>query len=471
MSRSCSAPFSRWRRARDWTVSAAASPIRSPSIWACSTAPIVQNDVKTLPQDARGALRKLGVRFGAYHLSVPALLKPAPRAGGAALGAQARRHRGEGPRRPRPSRCLGAHLDPGRRVDSEGALSRCRLPRLRAACAACRHPRAPGRPDPSAIAFRPGQTPGEPPPGAFMGDAFTVTGAMTSLAGCSGEDFAAVLKALGYRMEKRPPMKDVPIIPVVVSAAAPAAMTAADPAASAAVAAVADPASSSEAEAAEPQGQTGKWSRKNASEETQEAIAAQAAEEPVTEEPVAEAPVVEEAAAAPEQAAASVVGEEPAAIEAIATEPGAPEAMAGRNDAGRSDRAGTGRGLASCALRPRTAAESAQGRRAGRGQARPASPLPEARCSRRWLPGSGRGAAAGPGRPQALAEARPPQDGGGQGGERRFEGRRDERKQDGPREGRPEGRQDGRRDGRQMSAGWPARRPARRGARRTSALQ
>ena len=38
----------------------------------------VAEDVKTLNQDARAALRKLGVRFGAYHIFMPALLKPAP---------------------------------------------------------------------------------------------------------------------------------------------------------------------------------------------------------------------------------------------------------------------------------------------------------------------------------------------------------------------------------------------------------
>ena len=27
---------------------------------------------------------------------------------------------------------------------------------------------------------------------------------MTSLAGCSGEDFASILRSLGYRMERRP---------------------------------------------------------------------------------------------------------------------------------------------------------------------------------------------------------------------------------------------------------------------------
>ena len=43
---------------------------------------------------------------------------------------------------------------------------------------------------------------------------------MTSLAGCSGEDFASVLRSLGYRMEKRPKPADPP--PGSVQSAAPA---------------------------------------------------------------------------------------------------------------------------------------------------------------------------------------------------------------------------------------------------------
>src|SRR5262249_31112739 len=39
----------------------------------------VAEEVKNLDQVARAALRKYGVRFGAYHLYLPALLKPAPR--------------------------------------------------------------------------------------------------------------------------------------------------------------------------------------------------------------------------------------------------------------------------------------------------------------------------------------------------------------------------------------------------------
>jgi ATP-dependent RNA helicase SUPV3L1/SUV3 len=54
------------------------------------------------------------------------------------------------------------------------------------------------------IAWR--QTPDnpEPPDGAAPGNGFTVTVSMTSLLGCSGEDFSSVLRALGYRMERRP---------------------------------------------------------------------------------------------------------------------------------------------------------------------------------------------------------------------------------------------------------------------------
>src|SRR5262249_40264049 len=45
---------------------------------------------------------------------------------------------------------------------------------------------------------------GEKPAGAVGGGCFTVTQSMTSLTGSSGEDFASILRALGYRMERRP---------------------------------------------------------------------------------------------------------------------------------------------------------------------------------------------------------------------------------------------------------------------------
>ncbi|MBL2359310.1 hypothetical protein ELJ27_33150, partial [Klebsiella pneumoniae] len=39
----------------------------------------VMQEMRSLDQDGRGALRRHGVRFGAYHIFLPALLKPAPR--------------------------------------------------------------------------------------------------------------------------------------------------------------------------------------------------------------------------------------------------------------------------------------------------------------------------------------------------------------------------------------------------------
>ena len=54
-----------------------------------------------------------------------------------------------------------------------------------------------------ALSWRPGM-PSDKPAGATDGRGFTVTVAMTSLVGCSGDDFAAILRALGYRMERRP---------------------------------------------------------------------------------------------------------------------------------------------------------------------------------------------------------------------------------------------------------------------------
>src|SRR5207253_8039434 len=54
-----------------------------------------------------------------------------------------------------------------------------------------------------ALAWRAG-SPGVKPAAAFDGSGFTVTVAMTSLNGCSGEEFASILRSLGYRMEQRP---------------------------------------------------------------------------------------------------------------------------------------------------------------------------------------------------------------------------------------------------------------------------
>ena len=110
----------------------------------------VAQEMRTLDQDGRAALRRYGVRFGAYHLFLPALLKPAPRTLAAQLWAlKQRRARTARSRRDRPSGRLRPHLDQGRSRDRQGALPRRGLPRLRRAGRARRHPGAARRPDPS----------------------------------------------------------------------------------------------------------------------------------------------------------------------------------------------------------------------------------------------------------------------------------------------------------------------------------
>ena len=179
----------------------------------------VAQEMKTLEQAARGSLRKLGVRFGAYHLYLPALLKPAPRALAAQLWALknggiegvkgldevphlAASGRTSFPANPEIDRRF--YLAAGFRASGERAVRVDILERLADIV----------RP---AINYRPGVTPGDPPPGSADGDGFVVTVGMTSLAGCSGEQFASILKSLGYQMESRPG----PAITVALLPAAP----------------------------------------------------------------------------------------------------------------------------------------------------------------------------------------------------------------------------------------------------------
>jgi ATP-dependent RNA helicase SUPV3L1/SUV3 len=181
----------------------------------------VAEEVKGLEQPARASLRKFGVRFGAYHVYVPALLKPAPRALATQLwalthdGAQIKLDdllhlAGSG----RTSIPVDREIDPalyrtaGYRVCGERAVRVDILERLADLI----------RP---ALAWR-GGMPGARPRGAFPGGGFTVVNTMTSLVGASGEDFASILRSLGYRMERRPKPADPPPEPPVPAATAPA---------------------------------------------------------------------------------------------------------------------------------------------------------------------------------------------------------------------------------------------------------
>ena len=164
----------------------------------------ISEEIKGLDQDARASLRKYGVRFGAYHIYLPGLLKPGPRVLAMQLWAVKQgtpdiKGLDELPQLAASGRTSFAadkdvpkslYRTIGYRVCGERAVRVDILERLADLI----------RP---ALAWRPA-SPGPKPAGAFEGTGFTVTGAMTSLAGSSGEDFASILRSLGYRMEKRP---------------------------------------------------------------------------------------------------------------------------------------------------------------------------------------------------------------------------------------------------------------------------
>jgi ATP-dependent RNA helicase SUPV3L1/SUV3 len=165
----------------------------------------IAEEIKTLEQESRAGLRALGVRFGTYHIFVPALLKPVPsgllamlwalKNGGlqlrglsdlSRLASSGRTSVAVDPAAPRTLfRIVGFKVVGNRavRIDILERLADLIRP---------------------LIAWRPTPEASVPPPGAINGYGFTVTVGMTSLLGCAGEDFGSVLRALGYRVDRKP---------------------------------------------------------------------------------------------------------------------------------------------------------------------------------------------------------------------------------------------------------------------------
>jgi ATP-dependent RNA helicase SUPV3L1/SUV3 len=187
----------------------------------------VAEEVKGLDQPARATLRKYGVRFGAYHIYLPVLLKPAPRA----LATQLWAIKHESPDAKGVGELLhlaasgrtsipvdketpkALYRTAGYRICGERAVRVDILERLADLV----------RP---ALSWREG-APGPKPDGFFDGRSFLVSGAMTSLTGASGEDFASILRSLGYRMDRKPKSVEAPAAPEAAAAAPDATVEAA----------------------------------------------------------------------------------------------------------------------------------------------------------------------------------------------------------------------------------------------------
>ncbi|MBB4278100.1 helicase-related protein [Rhizobium mongolense] len=160
----------------------------------------VTEEVKSLDQDARASMRRYGVRFGAYHIFVPALLKPAP----AELITLLWALKNDGLEKPGygdliPVLAAGRTsvvTDPGFertfyklagfrflgkravRIDILERLADIIRPLLQ---------------------WKPGQA--NRPEGAYDGRRFTTTTAMLSILGATLEDMEEILKGLGYRAD------------------------------------------------------------------------------------------------------------------------------------------------------------------------------------------------------------------------------------------------------------------------------
>jgi len=189
----------------------------------------VAEEVKSLAQEDRAKLRNLGARFGAFHVFVPALLKPAATELRLLLWALELQ-------KDNKIDLANLPVPPGQGLTStvfdrstpRGFYGICgyricgnrvvRIDMLERLADLIR----------DRVFWRPRFPDEVRPAGSVEGGGFSVVPDMMSLVGCSGEDFLGILRSLDFRMQKKKMMKR----PVAsVATAAPAEVPAAEPAA------------------------------------------------------------------------------------------------------------------------------------------------------------------------------------------------------------------------------------------------
>ncbi len=164
----------------------------------------VADDVKALDQTARAQLRRYGLRFGAFNLYFPALLKPAATELLLALWTiwEGNRDSTADQRAPQAPRqgLTSAEIDPsvppafyrvaGYHLAGKRVVRIDMLERLADMI----------RP---LISWRASAEGAVQPAGATGDGAFRVTPDMMSIVGCSGDDFASILESLNFRKQTR----------------------------------------------------------------------------------------------------------------------------------------------------------------------------------------------------------------------------------------------------------------------------
>ncbi|MET0746567.1 MAG: helicase-related protein, partial [Rhizobium sp.] len=269
----------------------------------------VTEEVKSLDQDARASMRRYGIRFGAYHIFVPALLKPAP----AELITLLWALKNDGVDKPGYGDLIPVLAAGRTSVVTDSTYERTfyklagfrflgkravRIDILERLADLIR----------PLLQWKPGQ-PGRPD-GAYDGRRFTTTTAMLSILGATLDDMEEILKGLGYRADAVPAEEAAGYL---AKQDAPAA-----PAAAAAVA-------FAETSATDAEGTTGAAAETPGAETTAAVTDASVTAEATTEAaPEVSAPATAETAPAEEQAVATEAtaetAAEPASAEPVAAD-------------------------------------------------------------------------------------------------------------------------------------------------------
>jgi ATP-dependent RNA helicase SUPV3L1/SUV3 len=160
----------------------------------------VHETVKSIDQTARGVLRRYGIRFGAYHIFMPALLKPAP----AELVTLLWAIKNDGFDKPGYGEIIPALAAGRTSLPTEQSFERefyrlagfrflgkraVRIDILERLADLIR----------PALSWNPGDAPR--PEAGYDGKSFISTPAMLSILGATAEDIEEILKGLGYRSE------------------------------------------------------------------------------------------------------------------------------------------------------------------------------------------------------------------------------------------------------------------------------
>jgi ATP-dependent RNA helicase SUPV3L1/SUV3 len=182
----------------------------------------VTEEVKSLDQDARASMRRYGVRFGAYHIFVPALLKPAP----AELITLLWALKNDGLDKPGYGDLIPVLAAGRTSVVTEPTYERTfyklagfrflgkravRVDILERLADIIR----------PLLQWKPGQP--NRPEGAYDGRRFTTTTAMLSILGATLEDMEEILKGLGYRADAVKPEEASAYLATQDASSAPAA--------------------------------------------------------------------------------------------------------------------------------------------------------------------------------------------------------------------------------------------------------